>query len=96
MELHGLALTLHVCSSTGFTTDTSRRLANVYKKYVCVVPAVYIFEIFRGVSLLEDYWNSSHNDITNGNFFFFSFFKKKKTKQLFNPVMTLSESVVPE
>lgn len=50
LEFFGLVFTHNACCSTMFTTITSKRRANIYKKYVCFVSAVYVFAIFRDIS----------------------------------------------
>lgn len=86
MECFGLVITLHACSSTLSTTLISKRRANICKKYVCYVSAVYLFESFRGISHFQKHRNNSDHDKRNGTYFFFLL-------KLSNPVLTLSEIV---
>lgn len=65
----------------------SRRNAYICKKYVCTVPADFVFEIFRGVSHCEVDRNNNNYDNRNGTYFSFCL-------KLLNSVHTLSKTEI--
>lgn len=69
LEFFGSVVIHHTCYSNVSTTLWSGRNANICKEYVCFVPADFVFEIFRGVSLFGADRNTSNYAKRNGNLF---------------------------